>query len=42
MEVLILKASPEAQEKLLNTPLTVVSDLTQSLSGYTISYLEFS
>jgi hypothetical protein len=42
MEVLITKASPEAQEKLLNSPLTVVSDLTQSLSGFTISYLEFS
>lgn len=42
LEVLITKASPEASEKLTNSSLCLVADLTQYLSGQTISYLEFS
>ena len=42
MEVLISKAAPEAQEKVRKEPLCLVSDMVTFLSGYTISYLEFS
>ena len=42
MEVLITKASPEANNKLQREALVVVSDFVPFLSGNTISYLEFS
>ena len=42
MEILIQKASQEAQDKLANEPLCVINDSVQHLSGFTISYLEFS
>ena len=42
MEILIQKASQEAQDKLANEPLCVINDYVQYLSGFTISYLEFS
>ena len=42
MEVLITKAAPEAQEKVKKESLCLVSDMVTYLSGFTISYLEFS
>ena len=42
LEVLITKASPEAGKKIQTLPMVLISDLTQYLTGHTISYLEFS
>ena len=42
MEVLITKASPEANDKLQREALVLIPDLVPYLSGHTISYLEFS
>ena len=42
MEILVTKADPAAMQLLQDEPLCIVNDLTNYLSGYTISYLEFS
>lgn len=42
MEILVTKADPSAAEMLKEEPLCVVNDMSSLLSGYTISYLEFS
>lgn len=42
MEILVTKASGDAVDQLRNEPLSIINDLTTYLSGFTISYLEFS
>ena len=42
MEILVTKADPSAIKLLREEPLCIVNDMTSLLSGYTISYLEFS
>ena len=42
LEILITKADAKALNVLKDSPLCLVSDLTQYLSGNTISYLEFT
>jgi len=42
MEILVTKADPAAIKLLREEPLCVINDMTSLLSGYTISYLEFS
>lgn len=42
MEILVSKADPAAMQMLKDEPLCIVNDMQSLLSGYTISYLEFS
>ena len=42
MEILVSKADPSAMHLLKDEPLCIVNDMTSLLSGFTISYLEFS
>ena len=42
MEILVSKADPSAAEMLKEEPLCVINDMSNLLSGFTISYLEFS
>ena len=42
MEILVTKADPSAALLLKEEPLCIVNDMTSLLSGFTISYLEFS
>ena len=42
MEILVTKADPSALQMLKDEPLCIVNDMTNLLSGHTISYLEFS
>jgi len=42
MEILVTKADPSATEMLKEEPLCIIGDMVDLLSGYTISFLEFS
>ena len=42
MEILVSKADPAAGQMLKEEPLCIVNDMSSLLTGYTISYLEFS
>ena len=42
MEILVTKADPAALQLLQDEPLCIVNDFPNYLSGFTISYLEFS
>ena len=42
MEVIVTKADPRAIEMLKDEPLSTISDMTELLNGFTISYVEFS
>lgn len=42
MEILVTKADPSAALMLKEEPLCILNDMTSLLSGFTISYLEFS
>lgn len=42
MEIIVTKADPTAQQMLKDEPLCVINDMSSLMSGFTISYLEFS
>lgn len=42
MEILVTKADPSAALMLKEEPLCVIADMANLLSGFTISFLEFS
>ena len=42
MEILVSKADPAAGQMLKEEPLCIVNDMSSLLTGFTISYLEFS
>ena len=42
MEILVTKADPSAALMLKEEPVCILNDMTSLLSGFTISYLEFS
>ena len=42
MEILVSKADPAAGKMLKEEPLCIVNDMSSLLTGFTISYLEFS